>query len=200
MNESNDPSTDKSENEALMNAAAALTKEIRPGRDLWPGIEQALTRNEPGGAWRATRWNGLLAQAAAVILLVGASSGLTYLAVSDGNSQISPVAQDVERVFEPVSGSFGSRYNLGPDFQDARDVLAARLESELQKLSPESRAGVQTSLDAIHTAIVEINEALAREPDNVLLQQLLLRTYHEEIALMQQVGGIRNSAMKRNDI
>jgi len=59
---------------------------------------------------------------------------------------------------------------------------------------------VQTSLDAIHTVIVEINEALAREPDNVLLQQLLLRTYHEEIALMQQVGGIRNSAMKRNDI
>ncbi len=200
MNERNDPSTDRSENDALMKAAAALTKEIRPGRDLWPGIEQALTRNEPGGAWRATSWNSLYAQAAAVILLVGASSGLTYLAVSDGNSQISPVAQDVERVFEPVSGSFGSRYNLGPDFQDARDTLAARLDGELQKLSPESRAGVQKNLDAIHTAIVEINEALAKEPDNVLLQQLLLRTYHEEIALMQQVGGIRNSAMKRSDI
>jgi hypothetical protein len=198
MNDRNDPSTDKSGNEALMAAAAALPKEIKPGRDLWPGIEQALARTQPRiEPWN---WQGLFAQAAAVILLVGASSGLTYLAVKDGGSQVSPVVTDVERVFEPVSGSFGSRYNLGPDFLDARNVLAARLEGEMEKLSPESRAAVQKSLDAIHEAIVEINKALAEAPDNVLLQNLLLRTYHEELALMQQVGGISNSAMNRSDI
>jgi hypothetical protein len=198
MNDRNDPSTDKSGNEALMAAAAALPKEIKPGRDLWPGIEQALVRKQP--RIEARNWQGWFAQAAAVILLVGASSGLTYLAVTDGGSQLSPVVTDVERVFEPVSGSFGSRYNLGPDFLDARNVLAARLEGEMEKLSPESRAAVQKSLDAIHAAIVEINKALADEPDNVLLQDLLRRTYHEELALMQQVGGISNSAMNRSDI
>jgi hypothetical protein len=198
MNDRNDPSTDKSGNEALMAAAAALPKEIKPGRDLWPGIEQALASKQPRIEPRT--WQGLFAQAAAVILLVGASSGLTYLAVTDGGSQVSPVVTDVERVFEPVSGSFGSRYNLGPDFLDARNVLAARLEGEMEKLSPESRAAVQKSLDAIHEAIVEINKALAEAPDNVLLQNLLLRTYHEELALMQQVGGISNSAMNRSDI
>jgi hypothetical protein len=198
MNDRNDPSTDKSGNEALMAAAAALPKEIKPGRDLWPGIEQALVRKQPRIEPR--NWQGLFAQAAAVILLVGASSGLTYLAVTDGSSQVSPVAADVERLFEPVSGSFGSRYNLGPDFLDARNVLTARLEGEMEKLSPESRAAVQKSLDSIHEAIVEINKALADEPDNVLLQDLLLRTYHEELALMQQVGGISNSAMNRSDI
>lgn len=177
-----------------MAAAAALPKEIKPGRDLWPGIEQALARKQP-----QYRQN-LFAQAAAVILLVGASSGLTYLAMTDGSSQVSPVVTDVERVFEPVSGSFGSRYNLGPDFLSARNVLAARLEGEMEKLSPESRAAVQKSLDALHEAIVEINKALAEEPDNVLLQDLLLRTYHEELAVMQQVGGIGNSAMNRSDI
>jgi len=198
MNDRIDPSTDKSGNEALMAAAAVLPKEIKPGRDLWPGIEQALVRKQPRIEPR--NWQGLFAQAAAVILLVGASSGLTYLAVTDGSSQVSPVGADVERVFEPVSGSFGSRYNLGPDFLDARNVLAARLEGEMEKLSPESRAAVQKSLDSIHEAIVEINKALADEPDNVLLQDLLLRTYHEELALMQQVGGISNSAMNRSDI
>ena len=198
MNDRNDPSADQSSNDALMAAATALPKEIKPGRDLWPGIEQALLRKQP---WIERRsWHGLFAQAAAVILLVGGSSGLTYLAVTDGRNQDSPVVTDVERVFEPVSGSFGSRYNLGPDFLSARNLLAARLEGEMEKLSPESRAAVQKSLDAIHEAMVEINKALANEPDNVLLQDLLLRTYHEEIALMQQVGGIRNSAMNRSDI
>ena len=194
MNESNDTSTGKPAGDALMAAAAALPKEIKPGRELWPGIEQALAGKQP---WYR---QGMFAQAAAVLLLVGASSGLTYLAVKDGSSPVSPVATGVERVFEPVSGSFGSRYTLGPDFLEARNALAERLESEMEKLSPESRAVVQKNLDAIHAAIVEINKALAEEPDNVLLQDLLLRTYHEEVALMQQVGGIRNSAMNRTDI
>jgi len=194
MNESNDTSTTKPAGDALMAAAAALPKEIKPGRDLWPGIEQALARKQP---WYR---QGMFAQAAAVLLMIGASSGLTYLAVKDGSSPVSPVATGVERVFEPVSGSFGSRYTLVPDFLEERNALAERLEGEMEKLSPESRAVVQKNLDAIHAAIVEINKALAEEPDNVLLQDLLLRTYHEEVALMQQVGGIRNSAMNRTDI
>lgn len=198
MNESNDTTTGKPANDALMAAAAALPKDISPGRDLWPGIEKALVRNKP---WVEPRnRHGMFAQAAAVLLMIGASSGLTYLAVKDGSSPVSPVVTGVERVFEPVSGSFGSRYTLGPDFLEARNALAERLEGEMQKLSPESRAVVQKSLDSIHEAIVEINQALAEEPDNVLLQDLLLRTYHEEVALMQQVGGIRNSAMNRTDI
>lgn len=198
MNDRNDTSTGKPAGDALMRAAAALPKEIPPGRDLWPGIEQALLRKQP---WIGPRnRQGMFAQAAAVLLMVGASSGLTYLAMKDNSSPVSPVVTDVERVFEPVSGSFGSRYTLGPEFMEARNVLAARLEVEMAKLSPESRAVVQKNLAAIQTAIVEINKALAEEPDNILLQDLLLRSYHDEIALMQQVGGISNSAMIRTDI
>jgi hypothetical protein len=200
MNDRNDMSDKDAMNgvpdDPLMAAAAALTKDIRPQRDLWPGIEQALMPKRSAGWLR----NGIFAQAASVLLLVGASSGLTYLAVSKGGSEVSPVSPEVTRVFEPVSGSFGSRYNLGPDFQDARDVLAARLDLEMQKLSPDSRAEIQKNLDTIRAAIVEINKALAAEPDNVLLQDLLIRTYHDELQLMQKVGGIRNSAMLRNDI
>jgi hypothetical protein len=195
MNDTEDTAKRDPADDALMRAAAALAKEIKPGRDLWPGIEQSLTRKAAAGRW----WQGGLAQAAAVILLVGGSSGLTYLAVRD-NAGTSTVVVGVNQVFEPVSGSFGSRYNLGPEFQEARDSVAARLDDEMQKLSPAARADVQKNLDAIHSAIVEINQALAKEPDNVLLQDLLIRTYHDELALMQKVGGIRNSAMLRTDI
>ena len=196
MNDNRDTSPNTPPDDALMRAAAALPKEIRPARDLWPGIELAISGSRQRNRW----WNGGLAQAAAVLLLVGGSSGITYLAIKDDGGSLSPVAMEGERVFVPVSGSFGSRYNLGPEFQDARDSLAARLDSEMEKLSPESREEVQKNLDTIRAAIVEINNALANEPDNVLLQELLIRTYHDELTLMQKVGGIRNSAMRRTDI
>ena len=57
--------------EKLMEAAERLSKEIRPERDLWPEI--AATINAPA----AKRWSPLFAQAAAVVLLVGASSAVT---------------------------------------------------------------------------------------------------------------------------
>jgi len=196
MNDTNENSGRDPADDALMKAAAALPREIKPGRDLWPGIETSLRTARPGHG----RWSGMLAQAATVLLLVGGSSGLTYLAVKDDGNSLAPVVLDGERVFEPVSGSFGSRYNLGPEFQDARDSLAARLDSEMEKLSPESRVEVQQNLETIRAAIVEINKALANEPDNALLQDLLIRTYRDELALMQKVGGIRNSAMRRTDI
>jgi hypothetical protein len=196
MNDNRDISSNTPPDDALMRAAAALPREIKPGRDLWPGIELAISGRQQRNRW----WNGGLAQAAAVLLLVGGSSGVTYLAIKNDGGSLSPVALEGERVFVPVSGSFGSRYNLGPEFQDARDSLAARLDSEMEKLSPESRAEVQKNLNTIRAAIVEINKALANEPDNVLLQDLLIRTYHDELTLMQKVGGIRNSAMRRTDI
>ena len=196
MNDTRDKTGSGTPDDALMRAAAALPREIKPGRDLWPGIAQAIAVRERQRHW----WNGGFAQAAAVLLLVAGSSGVTYLAIKDDSSSLSPVAMEGDRVFRPVAGSFGSRYNLGPEFQDARDSLAEMLDSEMEKLSPDSRAEVQKNLDAIRAAIVEINKALANEPDNVLLQDLLIRTYHDELALMQKVGGIRNSAMRRTDI
>lgn len=196
MNDTRDKVNSGTPDDALMRAAAALPREIKPGRDLWPGIAQAIAVQQPQRHW----WNGGFAQAAAVLLLIAGSSGVTYLAIKDDSGSLSPVAVEGERIFQPVAGSFGSRYNLGPEFQDARDGLAEMLDSEMEKLSPDSRAEVQKNLDVIRAAIVEINKALANEPDNVLLQDLLIRTYHDELALMQKVGGISNSAMRRTDI
>ena len=61
----------------LIAAASALSTEISPDRDLWPGIEQAIA------APKRSRWTPMLAQAAAVVLLVGASSGITYFTMKE---------------------------------------------------------------------------------------------------------------------
>lgn len=191
--------TDSSKfDDELMERAAKLQTSIAPERDLWPSIEATIsTPVRPA----RTAWNSIWTQAAAVILLVGASSALTYTIVKEGGSTAVPVVQDLPQlVFEPVSGSFGSQYNLGPDYQDLRRDLATGYERELERMDPETRADVEASIETIKQAIKDINLSLAEEPDNVLLQELLLSTYREELSLMIMVEGISNTTMRRDDI
>jgi hypothetical protein len=183
----------------LMARARDLSADVQPDRDLWPSIEAAITESARP-ATPLWDWRPMLAQAAAVILLVGGSSMLTYLAVKDDGSTLSPVSATNIQPLDAMSASFGERYSLGPDFQDARRDLEGRLELELDRLSPESRADVEASLKTIRAAIADINEALAEEPDNALLQELLMRSYREELAVMRQVNGITSAVMFREDI
>jgi hypothetical protein len=174
----------------LVAKAAGLSTEIRPQKDLWPGIEAAIARP------RRSRWTPRFAQAAAVILLVGASSGLTWLTTKD-QVQVVEVAP-AGLIFEQAS--FGGRYSLGVGYQEAHRDLEAQLDTELARLSPQAREEVEANLAIIRGAIGQINRALAEEPDNPLLQELLLQTYREELALMQRVGGLTQHVMSRRDI
>ena len=174
----------------LVARAGELAKDIRPERDLWPGIEQAITQP------KKSRWTPRFAQAAAVVLLIGASSGLTWLSTKDRVQviEVVPAGLTVEQA------SFGGRYALGVGYQEAHRDLEAQLETELARLSPEAREEVELNLAMIRGAIGQINEALAQEPDNPLLQELLLQTYKEELTLMQRVGGLTQHVMSRRDI
>lgn len=177
----------------LMADAARLPKSVAPRRDLWPGIEAAITEAaEPAPGARVR-----FAQAAAVLLLVAASSLITYTLTVE-EPDLSPVTTSGKLNLE--TASFGGEYQLGSDYQLARAGLESRLELVLERLSPEQRAEVEENLDIIQGAIAEINAALEEEPDNVLLQELLLDTYREELAVMRNVGGLTRSVMSRNDI
>ncbi len=174
----------------LIAAAKGLATEISPERDLWPGIARTIATPQ------RSRWTPLLAQAAAVVLLIGGSSGLTYMEVKDRQQVATVVPSNL--VFGQAS--FGSRYALGVEYQEAHRDLAAQLDQELARLSPEARDDVETNLQVIRSAIAEINAALEEEPDRALLQDLLLQTYRDELALMQRVGGLTQHVMSRKDI
>ena len=178
----------------LTASARQLATEIRPERDLWPGIEAAIAEPAP----RRSRWTPGLAQAAAVVLLIGASSGITYLAVKDDGSAVVPEVTMTS--LEVSRTAFGSDHTLSSDYEDARAELFENLETELGRLSPEERQDVVTSLGVIRGAIDDINAALAEDPDNTFLQDLLIKTYREELRVMRQVGGGTQSIMLREDI
>ncbi len=171
----------------IVERAARLARDIAPERDLWPGVKAAITE-----APRHDRRFSWFAQAAAVVLLVGASSGITYMAVKD-DGPATVIAPDL--LFTQTSFA---EYELGPDFQDARSRLAVRLEGELERLPPETRAAVEDNLALIRAAIADINTALEAQPHNALLQELLVSTYREELELMRRVGGLTQEVMTRN--
>ena len=171
----------------LMQAASRLATDIAPERDLWAGIAEAIE------APPKRRWTPMLAQAAAVTLLVGASSMITYLVMKDDRTTVPVQISNPDALFDQVSYS-------APGFLEARATLVAELEMELAKLSEEDRQTIHTNLTLIHDAIADMNEALEAEPDNVLLQERLLKTYREELALLRRVGGLTRNVMLRNDI
>ena len=174
----------------LMKAAGQLSTQISPEIDLWPGIADAIETPAP------KRWSPIFAQAAAVVLLDGASSAVTYMTMKDRAP--STVVASPDMIFEQAS--FGNRYNLGPGFQDARNALVADLDVELVRLSPEARENIEVNLTLIHSAINDMNVALEEDPENILLQERLLRTYREELTLLRRVSGLTRNVMLRNDI
>lgn len=174
----------------LMQAATKLKRDIRPQRDLWPNIATAI--EQPA----ERRWTPMLAQAAAIVLLIGASSAITFFAVKD-NGPVTVIASP-DMIFEQAS--FGNRYQLGEGFHDARNALVADLEVELQRLPPESRKNIEANITIIHSAINEMNRELENDPQNLLLQERLLNTYGEELALLRRVSGLSRNVMLRNDI
>jgi len=176
--------------DTLIQAARRLSTDISPERDLWPAISKAIATPVP------VRTVPLLAQAAAVVLLVSASSTVTYMTMKDRNQ--GPVVASPEMLFEQAS--FANRYTLGPGFQAARDALLADLDFELQRLSPASRQDIETNRGFIQRAIVDINKALEDQPENLFLQEQLLRAYREELLLLRRVGGLTRNIMMRNDI
>lgn len=178
------------DDDQLMRAARRLSTDISPEHDLWPGIAASIAKP-------ATRqWTPTLAQAAAVVLLIGASSAVTYVTMKDKRPM--SVIASPELVFEQAS--FGGRYYLGSGYQDARNGLVADLNIELGRLSAGTRATIETNLQVIRVAIFELNKALEEEPDNAHRQAQLLRSYREELMLLRRVSRLSRNVMMRNDI
>lgn len=179
----------------LSRDARRLVTEIAPERDLWPGIEAAITSAAPARD-TSTSW---YAQAAAVLLLVGGSSALTWVVTKEDADRVNGAAVVATAELDAEFASFGEDYALASSYSDAHNNLEADLDLALDRLPPEARMSVEENLAIIRAAIREINTELARDPDNRLLQDLLLETYREELTVMRDVGELTRDVMSRND-
>lgn len=176
-------------------AASQLATEIAPSRDLWPGIAEAIKAPQQP---RQTPW---FAQAAAVFLLVGASSMVTYSVLKyDAANTPQSVVQVIPTNLTFERAAFGGEHTLESVYGRAAGNVESSLDRELQNLSPEAREDVKRNLAVIHQAIADISQALEEEPNNGFLQELLVEAYRNELAIMNRVGGMTQRVMARKDI
>ena len=153
---------------------ASLPAEISPSRNLWPGIEARIGRPADRSTRLATRWGWL---AAAAVILVSLSSAATAWFLRDR----APVAVT-------LPGGAGTASVTEATYLQAVDDLTAALNERRPKLNPQTLAVVERNLRIIDEAIQETREALARDPGNQAITELLRASYQRKIDLLQRAA------------
>jgi hypothetical protein len=174
-------------------ALLSLSKDVQPGRDLWPEIEDRLDSRAP--ARRAWGW-----QAAAAIALVAISSLVTASLVrrqqpTVAQAPVAPRPSEVSVAPTPMRAAFGPSYALGAEYDAARQQLASQLERRLATMPPSARMKLEANLAEMRRAAEEINVALARQPGDPLLQELLLNTYQDELGVIASVNQLTGTGV-----
>jgi len=168
-----------------------LPHALEPGRDLWPAIAAGLEARDPG-ARRRPAWP---AQAAAAVLLVAGSSLLTAKLLDHGatdgqkSAQVEPQPAGASAGgFVPMPAAFGPSVRLDPEYAAARKQLTVMLQARLERLPPSTRAKLESNLGEMQRAAEQIDAALAEQPGDPLLEELLLKTYQDELAVLANVN------------
>jgi len=154
----------------LLAETSRLPKSVAPGRDLWGGIESRLgTRSTARGGLRFQFRvpQGVMRIAAAVgLLLLGASIAIAW------QHRSAPTGFAAQQ----------ARYIA------ASTALAERLAREPATLAPATRAVVERNLTILDAAIHEAESALASDPGNRTLEQMLVARYQQRLALLRRAA------------
>ena len=176
-----------------------LPLEVAPGRDLWPDIAARIEeRAQPVPS--TTRGAAWLRQAAAAVVLVAGSSLLTASLLDRSvlvqqsavpAAPASSVAASNAAVAMPAA--FGPAGQLDPEYVAARRQLTQVLDQRIAALPTSARAKLEFNLGEMRRAADEINVALAEQPGDPLLEELLLKTYQDELAVLSNISQLTNS-------
>ena len=169
---------------------ADLRPAIPPSRDLWPGIARAIAATSqdatldpaaPGAPSVLPRparrrhgaWTYALGLAATVACLA------VGIWIGRASSPAAAPADDPSRLVAAFA----------PDERYARERQALLVQASLglARLEPEERRQVEASLATLRQAIADIRRALGEDPGNLLLQEMLVDSYQDEIRVLSAV-------------
>ena len=165
--------------EGLLAATAELPREVAPAEDLWPRLAPRLA---PRQTPRLAAWPGWLRQAAAAVLFMALGGVLSQL--------LSPGAEAPEpfTAARPASLDRQADFALAEaDYLRAKEALWAAVYHGRDAVSPDTREVVERNLRVIDEAIRELRQALAVDPGNQQLENLLLAQHRNEIDLLQRL-------------
>ena len=175
----------------ILAQAAELPKSIDPPAEAWSNVRAAIERDEEAvGAHDKSAISGFWRRpyllAAAAILVAVLSSGGTALYMSSrnvaGNSS-SSVATNAGGATPATLVAFTIEEN---NYLRNVAVLQDLLDQQEALLAPETVAQLKASLRTIDEAILEARNALARDPANKTLIEMLSGTYRQKVDLLRR--------------
>jgi anti-sigma-K factor RskA len=177
----------------ILSRAADLPKSIDPPAEAWSNIRATIERDAKAVAAHDVGstsgfWQRPYMLAAAAILVAVLSSTGTALYMSsrnvDGNSSNS-VASNAGEATPATLVAFTIEEN---NYLRNVAVLQDLLDKQEALLAPETVAQLKASLRTIDEAILEARNALARDPANKTLIEMLSGTYRQKVDLLRRTA------------
>ncbi len=176
----------------ILARAAELPKSIDPPAEAWSNIRSAISRDE--SAVRATNpdsrsriWQRRYVLAAAAILVAVVSSGGTVLYMSghysDARNSRSVGNNSSAEATPAILAAFTIEEN---NYLRTASMLQDLLDQQEASLAPETVAQLKASLRTIDEAILEARNALARDPANKMLVEMLSASYRQKVDLLRR--------------
>jgi len=173
----------------ILARASDLPKSIDPPAEAWATIRQAIERDAEAltRAPAAKTWWRPLTAAAAVLVVAAVSSSATYLYVTRdrgaGAASQTTAATGPTRETPANLTAFTIEEN---NYLRTASILQELLDSQQGTLAPETVAQLKASLSTIDEAILEARNALARDPANKVLIEMLSSSYRQKVDLLRR--------------
>ena len=190
-----DDNIDQDKLRDLLARTAQLPREVEPPAEAWAAIRLGI---EAPQKTRVAYWQRPAFLLAASLLLVASSSLVTALAIS-GRSENAVVSRA-----ETSAGSLASYDDGAPEslaeftamennYISSANRLSAMIESGQVELTPQTIAKLRESVRVIDAAILEARRALAEDPANRQLMEMLSTSYSQKVDLLERTAEMGRS-------
>lgn len=177
--------------QTIVARARGLPRSVEPPAEAWTGIRSAIARDEsavrePGpAAGFGERRRPYLVAAAVVLAAVLSSAGTAWYLSARNPAGNLPAAIAVNNNSETPAtlAAFTIEEN---NYLRTASRLQDLLDQQEGSLAPETVAQLRASLHAIDDAIIEARNALARDPANKLLVEMLSSSYRQKVDLLRR--------------
>ena len=167
--------------------AADLPKSIDPPAEAWDNIKAAIQKDEAAIAPRGSERFGarhpvLVALAASIVVAVLSSVGTAAYLKSRA-----PASASAAGATDPgTPASFAAFTIEENNYLRTVGALQDILDQQESALAPETVAQLKASLRTIDEAILEARNALARDPANKVLIDMLTANYRQKVDLLRR--------------
>lgn len=176
---------------AFLGRVAALPPELKPERDLWPGIASRIAsprpttvprlpvvRSFPRAWWTPAAG---LAAAAAVVVALGATLTRVWPPPGSGRTAGTGAVQEAAWTTDPTL------LEAEREYARATAQLLAALDARKASLPPETVSSVQKDMTTIDAALRQVRSALRQDPGNMQLSHMLAAMHQKKVDVLQRI-------------